>query len=247
MADLHRLEITDLTVAYRRVPAVHHLSVTLESGHCVGLIGPNGAGKTTLLKAIAGLVQHETGKISMHGHQCCGREAGIAYLPQRENVDWDFPLTVRGLVEMGRFAAIGGWKKFGPKDEKAVNDALAVMHLDELAGRQINALSGGQQQRAFLARSWAQEAHVYLLDEPFNGLDKNAQEDLAAVLKWIANAGRLIIASHHNLKTVPDIFDQVILLNGELVAFGSVQDTFTPELIDRTFSTSIMTEHYHHH
>ena len=241
----HRLLIRDLTVSYHRVPALHHLDLELRCGRCVGLLGPNGAGKTTFLKALAGLVPFETGQVVFGGHsheadhQHLGRD--IAYLPQRGVVDWDFPLTVRGLVELGRYPALGGWREFSKQDAAIVREALAATHLTDLADRQINALSGGQQQRAFLARSWAQQAHIYLLDEPFNGLDRNAQAHLSTLLRQLAADGRLVIVSHHDLKTVPELFDEVILLNGELVAFGEVAEVFTPERVAETFSTAVFT------
>ena len=241
----HRLAIQDLTVSYNRVPALHHIDLELCCGRRVGLLGPNGAGKTTFLKALAGLVPFETGRVVFGGHSHDGHsqslDHGIAYLPQRSVVDWDFPLTVRGLVELGRYPALGPWRKFSKRDAEIVNEALSATHLADLADRQINALSGGQQQRAFLARSWAQQAHIYLLDEPFNGLDRNAQAHLSALLRQLAADGRLVIVSHHDLKTVPELFDEVILLNGELVAFGPVADVFTPERIAETFSTAVFT------
>lgn len=235
----HHLAIRDLTVSYNGVPAIHHLDLDLSCGHCVGLIGPNGAGKTTLLKALAGLVPKETGQIHFEGHGGALHHDGVAYLPQRGLIDWDFPITVRGLAEMGRYTALGPWRRFSAEDDRIVQEALAATHLVDLADRQINALSGGQQQRAFLARAWAQQAHVYLLDEPFTGLDKNAQVDLSAILRRLTGEGKLVLASHHDLKSVPDLFDQVLLLNGELVAFGESATAFTPEHINRAFATEI--------
>ena len=237
----HRLLIHDLTVSYNRVPALHHIDLELHCGSCVGLLGPNGAGKTTFLKALAGLVPFETGRVVFGGHTQQPTDQGIAYLPQRGVVDWDFPLTVRGLVELGRYPALGRWRAFSQADSDIVSEALAATHLADLADRQINALSGGQQQRAFLARSWAQQAHIYLLDEPFNGLDRNAQAHLAALLRQLATDGRLVIVSHHDLKTVPELFDEVILLNGELLAFGKVAEVFTPERVAEAFSTKVFT------
>jgi ABC-type Mn2+/Zn2+ transport system ATPase subunit len=241
----HSLEINDVTVSYNRVPALHHLNLQLACGHCIGLLGPNGAGKTTFLKAIAGLVPLETGEIKLHGMETQRSSREISYLPQRELVDWDFPVTVRGLVEMGRYPELGLWRPFSRRDDEIVDQALDALHLAELADRQINALSGGQQQRVFLARCWAQQAHVYLLDEPFNGLDKNAQEDLRDALQGLARQGKLIVASHHNLKNVPELFDHVILLNGELVATGTVASAFTPQFIDRAYATGVFTGHSH--
>lgn len=242
--DFHRLVIDDLTVSYRGVPALHHIHLDLRCGRCVGLLGPNGAGKSTLLKSIVGLTPRETGavKFDAHEHGSTRAESSIAYLPQRSVVDWDFPLTVRGLAEMGRYPALGGWRTFGEADRRAVEEALAATRLQDLADRQISALSGGQQQRAFLARAVAQGAHVYLLDEPFTGLDRNAQAVLSEMLRSLAERdGKLVIVSHHDLRTVEELFDDVIFLNGELVAFGAARETFTPENIARTYGTEVFT------
>jgi ABC-type Mn2+/Zn2+ transport system ATPase subunit len=235
----HHLEIKDLTVAYHRVPAVHHVSLDLRCGHCVALLGPNGAGKTTFFKALVGLVPRETGAIVFGGHGKVGADTDIAYLPQRSVIDWDFPVTVRDMVEMGRYMRIGFWRTFTKADAQAVDDALRTMDLSDLAARQINALSGGQQQRAFLARSLAQNAHIFLLDEPFTGLDKPAQDLLRKTIRQLAEVGNLIIASHHDLKSVPEIFDQVMFLNGELIAFGETREAFNDENIARTYRTHI--------
>ena len=241
----HRLEIKDLTVSYKRVPAVHHVSLELRCGSCVGLLGPNGAGKTSLLKALVGLVRLETGSMSFHGHDRRSAISELAYLPQRTTIDWDFPITVRRMVEMGRYQALGWWKRFRQEDRRAVDQALEAMDLEDLGDRQISALSGGQQQRAFLARALAQEAHVFLLDEPFSGLDKPAQDLLGSTIRRLANAGNLLVVSHHDLRTVRDLFDQVIFLNGELVAFGDTGTVFTAENIQKTFQTHIFSGSAH--
>jgi ABC-type Mn2+/Zn2+ transport system ATPase subunit len=241
----HRLQIKDLTVSYKRVPAVHHVNLELRCGSCVGLLGPNGAGKTSLFKALVGLVPLETGSMSFHGHNRRLAVSEIAYLPQRTTVDWDFPITVRGMVEMGRYQSLGWRKRFREEDGRVVDQALETMELEDLADRQISALSGGQQQRAFLARALAQEAHVFLLDEPFSGLDKPAQDLLAGAIRRLANAGNLLVVSHHDLRTVRDLFDQVIFLNGELVAFGDTGLVFTAENIQKTFQTHIFSGSAH--
>jgi ABC-type Mn2+/Zn2+ transport system ATPase subunit len=244
----HKLHLEDVTVSYNRIPAVHHLNATLSCGSCVALLGPNGAGKTTLLKAIAGLLPLETGRIEFRGHQLestSGRE--IAYVPQREAVDWDFPITVRGLVEMGRYPALGKWHRFGTEDETAVEEALHICDLEDLADRQISALSGGQQQRAFLARAWAQKADIYLLDEPFTGLDRNAVEAFAQAMRRLREAGKLIVASHHDLKSVEALFDHILLLNGELVACGPTAEAFTKDNLDRAYAVHVFSGHAHHH
>ncbi len=241
--EAHRLEIQDLTVAYNRVPAVHHISLSIPCGHSVALLGPNGGGKTTLLKALAGLLPLETGTVRFHGHKMRGTGCEIAYLPQRENVDWDFPVTVRGLVEMGCYKRLGWWRSFGDEEQKNVSGALTAMELQDLAERQINALSGGQQQRVFLARSLAQQAHVFLLDEPFAGLDRPSQETLAKTLRELAAAGNLVIASSHDLQNAPYLFDKILLLNGELVAFGETAAVFNKENLQRTFETRVFSGH----
>ncbi len=247
----HRLAVTDLTVSYHRIPALHHIAFGVECGQCVALLGPNGAGKSTLLKALAGLLPRETGRIVFHEHEVTGATRDFAYLPQREQIDWDFPTTVRGLVEMGRFLRLGWWRRFREEDCIAVDEAIAAMHLEPLEDRQISALSGGQQQRAFLARALAQQAHVFLLDEPFTGLDKPTQDDLKAVLRQLRDLGKLIIASHHDLSNVPELFDQVILLNGELIAAGPVATVFTDENLHKTYHTPTFagppSGHVHHH
>ena len=244
----HKLHLEDVTVSYNRIPAVHHLNATLSCGSCVALLGPNGAGKTTLLKAIAGLLPLETGRIEFRGHQLegtSGRE--IAYVPQREAVDWDFPITVRGLVEMGRYPALGKWRRFGASDHAAVEEALHICDLEDLADRQISALSGGQQQRAVLARAWAQKADIYLLDEPFTGLDRNAVEAFAQAMRRLREAGKLIMASHHDLKSVEALFDHILLLNGELVACGPTAEAFTKDSLDRAYAVHVFSGHAHHH
>ncbi|MBA3960576.1 MAG: metal ABC transporter ATP-binding protein [Chthoniobacterales bacterium] len=236
----HQLVIKDLTVAYRMVRAIHHLSLTLSCGHRVALLGPNGAGKTSLFKALVGLVPIATGSVNFGGHGTTPAAAEIAYLPQRSAVDWDFPLTVRGLVEMGRYLHLSWWRSFADEDDRAVASALSTIGLNDLADRQISALSGGQQQRAFIARSLAQNAHVFLLDEPFTGLDQPAQELLGETMQQLAEAGNLVIAAHHDLKTVPELFDQVVFLNGELIAFGDTAEVFTDENIARTFNNRVV-------
>ena len=243
----HALQISDLTVSYHRIPALHHIGFEVSCGQCVGLLGPNGAGKTTLLKALAGLVGKETGTIHFHGREVRGATPDIAYLPQRGQIDWDFPTTVRGLVEMGRYLRLGWWRSYGEADARAVDSAIAAMDLESLQDRQISALSGGQQQRGFLARAVAQEAHVLLLDEPFAGLDKPNQDNLKKTLRQLRDEGKLLLVSHHDLSTVREIFDRVVLLNGELIAAGPAESVFTDENIARTYSTRVFAAIDHGH
>ena len=232
----HRLEVRNLTVSYREVKALEDVGFATSCGRCVALIGPNGAGKSTLLKALAGILPPESGTILWRGMPLTSANRELAYLPQRGEVDWNFPITVRGLVEMGRYPNLGWWRPFRRHDSEIVDRALAAMNLQDLEKRQISALSGGQQQRAFLARALAQEAHVLLLDEPFTGLDQTAEETLRHLLRELASEGRLIIASHHDLETVSAIFDDVLLLRRRTLAFGSVADSFTPENLQATYA-----------
>jgi len=232
----HELVIENVSVSYRRVLALENISLATSCGNRVALIGPNGAGKSTLLKAIAGLVPRETGSILWRGTTVKKWSREFAYLPQREDVDWSFPITVRGLVEMGRYPQTGWWRKFSTTDSLAVDKALESLGLLDLQDRQIRELSGGQQQRAFLARSLAQEAHVLLLDEPFTGLDRNASQLLGELLNKLAHEGRLIIASHHDLNSVPQLFDEVLVLATRSVAFGPVAEILNDDLIHKTFN-----------
>ncbi|MBN8460827.1 MAG: ABC transporter ATP-binding protein [Verrucomicrobia bacterium] len=231
----HELNVSGVRVRYRNILALDDVSLATSCGACVALIGPNGAGKSTLLKAIAGLIPLESGGIVWRGAKVAKWSREIAYLPQRENVDWNFPVTVRGVVRMGRYPQTGWWRPFKAADEAAVDKALADMDLTDLHNRQISELSGGQQQRVFLARALTQEAHVLLLDEPFTGLDRTTKATLAATLRRLAGEGRLIIASHHDLETVRDIYDEALLLRRSPVAYGPVGEVFNETNLALTF------------
>lgn len=231
----HELRVEGLCVRYRETRALEGIDFATSCGSCVALIGPNGAGKSTLLKAIAGLVPLEAGRIIWRGTQVARWSREIAYLPQRENVDWQFPITVRGVVTMGRYPQAGWWRPFSQTDEAAIESALAAMGLLDLQSRQISALSGGQQQRVFLARALAQQAHVLLLDEPFSGLDHTSKTTLAHTLRDLAKEGRLVLAAHHDLDTVRDIYDEALLLRRTSLAFGPVAEVFTESLLKQTF------------
>jgi ABC-type Mn2+/Zn2+ transport system ATPase subunit len=233
----HALVVQNLGVSYREVMALQGIDFQTKCGRSIALIGPNGAGKSTLLKTLAGLLTPDTGSILWQGRALTRSSHELAYLPQRGEVDWQFPITVRGLVEMGRYPSLGWWRKYSKHDEDIVQRALSAMQLDDLKDRQISALSGGQQQRAFVARALAQEAHVLLLDEPFTGLDKPAQENLAALFRELTREGRLLIASHHDLATVPALFDEVLLIKRRQVAFGPVETAFTKATIAEAYGT----------
>jgi ABC-type Mn2+/Zn2+ transport system ATPase subunit len=233
----HELIVENLSVSYRKIIALENISFATSCGTRVALVGRNGAGKSTLLKAIAGLVPRRSGTISWRGTSVKRWSREFAYLPQREEVDWSFPITVRGLVEMGRYPQTGWWRPYGNEDDAAVDAALHALDLEKLQHRQIRELSGGQQQRAFLARAVAQEAHVLLLDEPFTGLDRSASLRLSNLLESLAHEGRLIIASHHDLATAPQLFNEVLLLDKCSLGFGTVEEILTPELLDKAFDS----------
>ncbi len=234
----HELVVENLSVAYRKILALDSVSFATSCGTRVALIGPNGAGKSTLLKTIAGLLPRQSGSILWRGAPVKKWSREFAYLPQREEVDWSFPITVRGLVEMGRYPQTGWWRRYQPSDALAVDQALQALDLEALQHRQIRELSGGQQQRTFLARAVAQEAHVLLLDEPFTGLDRNASLRLGALLEKLATEGRLIIASHHDLATAPLLFNEALLLDQKSLAFGPIEDVLQKQLVDQAFATS---------
>lgn len=231
----HELVVSGLCVSYREIVALEDVSLATSCGNRVALVGPNGAGKSSLLKAIAGLVPRREGSIHWRGEPVKRWSREFAYLPQREEIDWSFPITVRGLVEMGRYPQTGWWRRFSKEDEAAVDGALEALGLVDLQDRQIRELSGGQQQRSFLARALAQEAHVLLLDEPFTGLDRNAAQALGDLLAKLAEEGRLVIASHHDLNTAAVLFDEALVLNRSAVAFGRISEVLSAEIIAETF------------
>lgn len=232
----HHLVLRGVTAGYGAEPALENISFEAECGSTLALIGPNGAGKSTLLNALAGLLPPWGGEILWNGAPLADHRHEIAYLPQRSEVNWQFPITVRQLVEMGRYPAVGMWQALRPHDREIVDKALCTLGLQDLQNRQIGALSGGQQQRSFLARALAQEAHILLLDEPFTGLDVPGTEALAALLRSLAEEGRLVIASHHDLATAPQIFDRALLLRRQLIAAGAVDAVLSPENLKQAFN-----------
>ena len=235
----HELRLENLSVSYGETAALCGINLSIPCGQTLALIGPNGAGKSTLLNALAGLLPRQAackGTMLWNGSDLHRTRHEIAFMPQRSEVDWRFPLTVRELVSMGRYPALGAWGTMRQHDRDIIDKALTTLRLTELQNRQIGELSGGQQQRAFLARALAQEAHILLLDEPFTGLDVPSMQTLAELLRALAAEGRLIIASHHELATAADIFDQALLLRGRAVAFGSTAAVLSQENLSLTFT-----------
>lgn len=232
----HLLALESVSAGYGREPdALCGISYSIHCGHRLALIGPNGAGKSTLLHVLAGLRAPRSGQVLWNGRPLHDTPHEIAFMPQRSEVNWAFPITVRQLVEMGRYPALGNWQAMRRHDRDIVDKSLETLRLTHLQHRQIGALSGGQQQRAFLARALAQEAHILLLDEPFTGLDMPGVESLGCLMHALSEEGRLVIASHHELATAPLIFDRTLLLNTRLIAAGQTEQVLSEDNIRRAF------------
>ena len=231
----HLLKIENLHVHYGSICALKNVSFEIGCGHCVGLLGQNGAGKSTLLKTLAGLNRKISGIVTWSGRPLSEAKAEIAYLPQVDRIDPAFPITVKGLVELGRYPHLGPRKKWRSLDSAVVEAALEALKLQDLAKRRLFQLSGGQLQRVHIARALAQEAHVMLLDEPYAGLDEPSQDFLSQLLRDLAQNGRLLLVCHHDLKAVPQLFDTVLMLNRDMVAFGPTAEIYTPENLGKTF------------
>ncbi len=220
------VEIRDLTVAYRERPVLWDVDLDVPVGVMMALVGPNGAGKTTLLRSILGQVAPASGSIRVLGGTLEEARQRIAYVPQRGRVDWDFPVSVEDVVRMGTFGRLGWLRRPGAAERRTAREALERVGMSDFARRQISQLSGGQQQRTFLARALAQGGELLILDEPFQGVDARTERAIVDLLQELRGQGRTILVVHHDLQTVPDYFDQVALLNVQLVAAGPVALVF---------------------
>jgi manganese/zinc/iron transport system ATP- binding protein len=223
------IAVEDLTVAYGERPALWDVDLTVPRGTLAAIVGPNGAGKSTLIRAILDLVRPAAGRVAVFGRPYEEQRGLVAYVPQRGSVDWDFPTSVLDVVTMGRYGALGWLRRPGRREREAATAALEQVGMDALAHRQISQLSGGQQQRVFLARALVQDAQVYLMDEPFQGVDAVTERAIVDLLRRLREDGRTVVAVHHDLQTVPEYFDRVTLLNVRLVASGPVGEVFTDE------------------
>jgi manganese/zinc/iron transport system ATP- binding protein len=221
------IEVMDLTVAYQDKPVLWDVDVTVPPGVLMAIVGPNGAGKTTLIKAILGLLKPVAGQVMIAGKPYREHRDLVGYVPQRGSVDWDFPTNVLDVVTMGRYRSLGWVRRSGKAEREMALDALAKVGMHAFAGRQISQLSGGQQQRVFLARALVQDAQVYLMDEPFQGVDATTERAIISLLRDLRTAGKTVVAVHHDLQTVPEYFDWVTLLNVRRVASGPVAEVFT--------------------
>jgi manganese/zinc/iron transport system ATP- binding protein len=233
------LEFHDVTVAYGRRPVLWNVDLAIEEPCLFGVIGPNGAGKSTLLKAALGLVPVVGGTVRFEGRPLAEVRRRVGYVPQRETVDWDFPVSVMDVVLMGTYAELGWLRRPGPRQRALARESLDRVGLADVADRQIGRLSGGQQQRVFLARALAQDARIYLLDEPLAGVDARSQEQIFAVLAGLRAEGRLVVVVHHDLRTAAEWFDRVALVDMRLVAAGPTAAVLTPENLRRTYAGRI--------
>jgi manganese/zinc/iron transport system ATP- binding protein len=229
------VEVHNLTVAYHRRPVLWDIDCAIPQGALVGIVGPNGAGKSTLLKAVMGLLPLASGEVRLFGAPFPAHRQRVGYVPQRESVDWDFPTHVLDVVLMGRYGKHRLFQRTKPADRAIAMRALEHMGMGAFANRQISQLSGGQQQRVFLARALAQESDLYLMDEPFAGVDAATEQAVIELLRELRQQGKTVVCVHHDLGSVRDFFDWVILLNLRLVACGPVAEVFTEESLRTTY------------
>ena len=225
---MNAIEIKNLTVAYGENIALENLNLDIEEGSLMALVGPNGAGKSTLIKTILKFLKQITGEIKINGKT-------LAYVPQRNSVDWDFPTTLFDVVEMGCYGRVGLFKRVSKEEKQKVLKAIEQVGMLDFKDRQISELSGGQQQRAFIARALVQEADIYLMDEPFQGVDSTTEKSIVDILKKLKSEGKTLIVVHHDLQTVPTYFETVTFINKSVIASGKVKEVFTQENIDMAY------------
>jgi len=233
------VEVTDLTVAYKDKPVLWDVDMEVPSGTLMAIVGPNGAGKTTLIKSILGLVKPSAGQVLVYGKSFAEQRHLVGYVPQRGSVDWDFPTSVLDVVMMGRYGALGWFKRPGASEHAAALDALDKVGMKLYAERQISQLSGGQQQRVFLARALVQDAQLYFMDEPFQGVDATTERAIVALLQELRKAGKTVVVVHHDLQTVPEYFDWVTMLNVRRIASGPVSEVFTEQNLRKAYGGKV--------
>jgi manganese/zinc/iron transport system ATP- binding protein len=232
---MNPVTVENVTVAYHRKPVLQEVSFSVPEGKLIGIIGPNGAGKSTLIKAILGLVPRASGDVYIYGKPYKQQRKLVGYVPQRGSVDWDFPTNALDVVLMGRYGHIGWFKRPSKKDVEFALSCLEKVGMKEYANRQISQLSGGQQQRVFLARALAQDATVYFMDEPFVGVDAATEKAIISLLNDLKAQGKTVLVVHHDLQTVKEYFDWVLLLNMRKIAIGPTEETFTLENLQKTY------------
>jgi manganese/zinc/iron transport system ATP- binding protein len=233
------LHVEDLTVAYHGKPVLWDIDVDIPPGAMAAIVGPNGAGKSTLMKAVLGLVRPSAGHIRVHGQPPRRILRRLGYVPQRSSVDWDFPTTALDVVMMGRYGHLGWFRRPGRAERDLAMSALSQVHMDHLHDRQISQLSGGQQQRVFLARALVQDPDVYFLDEPMAGVDATTERTIVERLKAERDRGKTVVVVHHDLQTVADYFDWLVLLNVRVIAQGHVHDVYTADNLRRAYGGQV--------
>lgn len=229
------LEIHDLTVSYDQTPVLWNVDFSLPAGKLIGILGPNGAGKSTLIKTVMGLISPTSGHVKIFDKPLNDVRSRISYVPQRESVDWNFPASVMDVVMMGTYGKLGLFKRPGKKERDLAQACLEQVGMSGFVKRQISELSGGQQQRVFIARALAQQADLYLMDEPFAGVDMATETAIFQLLKEMANAGKTVLVVHHDIHSAMNFFDWVIMLNLHLVASGPKDMVMTEELLRKTY------------
>lgn len=235
MSNIPAIEVHNLTASYQRKPVLWDIDFRLPQGQLVGIVGPNGSGKTTLLRNIMGLMQADSGYVQIFGKKLAEVRERVSYVPQRESVDWDFPANVLEVVEMGRYRRNTLFRRLKEEDRQIAKASLEKVGMLEFAHRQISQLSGGQQQRVFIARSLAQQADLYLMDEPFVGVDAATEESILTLLREMKEQGKTVVIVHHDLQTAYEYFDHIVLLNTRLVAAGPKDEVFESELLQEAY------------
>ncbi|MFD0960393.1 metal ABC transporter ATP-binding protein [Paenibacillus chungangensis] len=229
------LSVYGLSVAYQKKPVLRDVSFAIREGELIGVIGPNGAGKSTMMKAALGLIPSISGEVNVYGKPVNQQRRLIGYVPQRESVDWDFPTNALDVVLMGTYGRLGWFRRPGAKEKATAMECLHKVGMADFADRQISQLSGGQQQRVFLARALAQDAKLYFMDEPFAGVDAATEKAIITLLQELKKQGKTVIVVHHDLATVEQYFDSVLMLNVELQGFGPTEQVFTKDNLQRTY------------
>ncbi len=238
---MNSVETHNLTVIYDKKPAIWNIDFTLPAGKIIGIMGPNGSGKSTLLKAIMDIVEPNMGYVKLMDKPLDDVRDKVSYVPQRLSVDWDFPASVYDVVAMGRYAKRGMFKKLSSDDKKRIDESLEMVNMSAFQNRQISQLSGGQQQRVFLARALAQDADIYLMDEPFVGVDAATEQAIITLLKNMRDQGKTLLVVHHDLHTAQDYFEHMVLLNTRLVAEGPTEEIFNEKILTETYGGTLTT------
>ncbi|WP_353095322.1 metal ABC transporter ATP-binding protein [Tissierella praeacuta] len=232
------IEVEDMTVAYQTKPVLWDIDLDIPKSVLMAIVGPNGAGKSTLIKAMLDLIKPVSGNVLFNGQSYRSQRKHIGYVPQSESVDWDFPANVLDVVLMGRYGELGWLKHPKEEDRRKAIEALEKVGMIEFKDRQISQLSGGQQQRIFLARALVQDADIYFMDEPFKGVDAKTEKAIISILKELKERGKTIIVVHHDLQTVEEYFDWVVLLNTQIIASGPVDEVFTDENLKKAYRST---------